>query len=67
MSGTGDFPPAVLLQISNTGRGKERRREPAAGLLSQPGGFAVAPNGRIFVTDQVFTELEGRRLRVTLG
>lgn len=62
---TGDFPPAVLLQIS--GRGKERRRELAAGELSQPGGIAVAPNGRIYVTDQVFTEAEGRMLRVTIG
>ena len=62
---SGDFPPAVLLEIGRTAGGKMRRRELAAGQLSQPGGVAVAPNGRIFVTDGVFTE--GRLLRVTRG
>ena len=65
--GTGDFPPAVLLQISAAGGKKERRRELAAGQLSQPGGVAVKPNGRVFVTDRVFTEAGGRMLRVTLA
>ena len=32
-----------------------RRRQLAAGLLSQPGGVAVKPNGRVFVTDGVFS------------
>jgi NHL repeat len=62
---TGDFPPAVLLQIAKTGGGKERRRELAAGQLSQPGGIAIAPNGRIFVTDGVFGD--GRILQVNVG
>jgi hypothetical protein len=57
--------PAVLLRISAAGAKKERRRELAAGQLSQPGGIAIAPNGRIFVTDGMFGE--GRMLRVTGG
>jgi hypothetical protein len=62
---TGDFPPAVLIEIGKTPQGKMRRRELAAGQLSEPGGIAIAPNGRIFVTDGMFSE--GRMLRVTRG
>jgi streptogramin lyase len=60
---TGDFPDAVLLQLSPAGAKKERRRELAAGQLSEPGGVAVKPNGRVFVTDGVFTG--GRMLRIS--
>jgi hypothetical protein len=54
----GVFPPAVLLEVKRNGQ----RRELAAGQLSQPGGVAVAFNGQVFVTDNVFTG--GRLLRV---
>ena len=54
---TGDFPDAVLLQVSRHGR-----RELAKGELSQPGGVVVTPFGRVFVTDGVFTE--GRLLEI---
>jgi hypothetical protein len=59
---TGEFPPAVLLQIRNVGRRSEHRSELAAGQLSQPGGVAVGRNGQVYVTDQVFTG--GRLLSV---
>jgi hypothetical protein len=62
---TGEFPPAVLIQVKRYGswRGKwqGRRTELAAGQLSQPGGVAVA-HGEVFVTDQVFTG--GRLLEI---
>ena len=45
---TGEFPPAVLLEIKGS-----QRRELAAGLLSQPGGV-TAYRGHIVVTDGVF-------------
>lgn len=35
---------------------QEGARELAGGQLSQPGGIAIARNGQIFVTDQMFTE-----------
>ena len=54
---TGEFPPAVLLSV----RG-DKRREIAAGLLSQPGGVVVTHRGDVFVTDGMFTE--GRLLHV---
>ena len=54
---TGEFPPAVLLEIRGS-----RTRELAAGQLSQPGGIAVHSTGNIYVTDGVFTG--GRLLRV---
>lgn len=53
---TGDFPPAVLLEI----RGGHRR-ELAAGQLSQPGGVTAA-FGQVHVTDGTFGE--GRLLRI---
>ena len=56
---TGEFPPAVLLEVS-----KNHRRELAVGQLSQPGGIVVTRSGWVFVTDHVFQELEGRLLRV---
>lgn len=55
--GTGDFPPAVLLEVT-----AHRRTELAVGQLSEPGGVAVARDGKVFVTDGVFTG--GRLLRV---
>lgn len=55
---TGEFPPAVLLLVSPNGK----QRELVAGELSQPGGVAVAHNGKVFVTDGVFTE--GRVIRI---
>lgn len=58
---SGDFPSAVLLSVSTNGD----RRELAAGQLSQPGGVAVSDNGKVFVTDGMFTE--GRLLRVRGG
>jgi hypothetical protein len=54
---TGDFPPAVLLEVK-----KHKRTELAAGALSQPGGVAVADDGTIFVTDGMFSD--GRLLRI---
>jgi hypothetical protein len=47
---TGDFPPAVLLQVKGGSR-----TELAGGELSQPGGVAVANDGALFVTDGMFT------------
>lgn len=46
---SGTFPPAVLLEVAKNGK----RRELAAGLLSQPGGV-VAENGTVYVTDGIF-------------
>ena len=46
---TGEFPPAVLLEIKPDGF----RRELAAGELSQPGGV-TAYRGNVVVTDGVF-------------
>ena len=54
---TGDFPPAVLLEV----KGK-KQRELAPGQLSQPGGVEVAKDGKVFVTDGMFTD--GRLLRI---
>jgi sugar lactone lactonase YvrE len=55
---TGEFPPAVLLEVEKDGD----REELARGELSQPGGIDVARNGNLFVTDGVFTS--GRLLRI---
>jgi hypothetical protein len=55
---TGEFPPAVLLEIS-----RHHRREIARGSLSQPGGV-VARHGKVYVTDGVMGEGTGRLLRV---
>ena len=54
---TGDFPPAVLLEVT-----RHKRTELAAGLLSQPGGVAVGRGGAVFVTDGVFGD--GRLIQV---
>ena len=54
----GEFPAAVLLEVKKKGKTTEL----AEGQLSQPGGVAVARNGSVFVTDNVFTG--GRMLRV---
>lgn len=54
---TGEFPPAVLLEIRGS-----NRRELAAGQLSQPGGVTAA-FGVVHVTDGTFGE--GRLLRIT--
>lgn len=54
---TGEFPPAVLLELKG-----HRRTELAAGQLSQPGGVAVGRGGTVFVTDAVFTPDGGRLL-----
>lgn len=57
--GTGDFPPAVLIESMHG-----KRTELAAGQLSEPGGVAVGRSaGHVFVTDGVFSE--GRLLEVT--
>lgn len=53
---TGEFPPAVLLEV----KGQKRTRLDA-GEISQPGGLVV-DRGAVYVTDQVFTG--GRLLRI---
>lgn len=68
----GAFPPAVLLEVKSRTHGDDerdrhdgdhdRRTELAAGQLSQPGGVVVDKNGKVYVTDGVFTT--GRLLRV---
>lgn len=54
---TGVFPPAKLVRIAHG-----HRHELASGMLSQPGGVAVARDGAVFVTDGMFTG--GRLLQV---
>ena len=54
---TGEFPPAVLVEV----KGK-KIRELVRGQLSQPGGVTVSNNGKVFVTDGMFSE--GRLLQV---
>ena len=54
--GTGDFPPAVLLEVQG-----EKRTELVPGQLSQPGGVVVTSDG-VYVTDGMFTG--GRLVRV---
>jgi hypothetical protein len=56
--GTGEFPPAVLLQVKG-----HKTRELVRGQLSQPGGVSIAPNGAIYVTDGMFTG--GRLIQLT--
>lgn len=56
---TGEFPPAVLLQVKG-----QTVRELVRGQLSQPGGVSIAPNGAIYVTDGMFT---GGRLSQLTG
>jgi glucose/arabinose dehydrogenase len=55
---TGAFPPAVLLEVKRNGK----RTELASGQLSQPGGIAIANDGTLFLTDEVFTG--GRLLQI---
>ncbi len=43
---TGEFPPAVLLEIRDVGRWNERALQLAEGQLSQPGGVAIGPDGK---------------------
>ena len=72
---TGEFPPAVLLEVTTRGRGDDdghrrkddhgkgdRRTELAKGQLSQPGGVVVDKNGTVYVTDGMFTG--GRLLKI---
>jgi hypothetical protein len=47
---TGEFPPAVLLKVK-----KHKTVELVAGVLSQPGGVAIARDGTVFVTDGMFS------------
>ena len=54
---TGEFPPAVLLQIKN-----DTWTELAEGELSQPGDVVVGNRGSVFVTDGLFSN--GRLIRV---
>jgi sugar lactone lactonase YvrE len=54
---TGDFPPAVLLEVKG-----DNIQELVPGELSQPGGVAVGNDGAVYVTDGMFTN--GRLLRV---
>jgi DNA-binding beta-propeller fold protein YncE len=54
---TGEFPPAVLLQVTKHGK-----REIAKGKLSQPGGIAFGIGGRLYATDGTFGN--GRLLRI---
>ena len=58
---TGEFPPAVLLEVKRGWHG-DKRTELATGELSQPGGIVVT-NGKIYVTDGMFTG--GRLLRIS--
>jgi hypothetical protein len=54
----GPFPPAVLLKVGPGGK----LNELAKGQLSEPGGIVVANNGKVYVTDGVFTG--GRHVHV---
>jgi hypothetical protein len=54
---TGEFPPAVLLEVKG-----DSRKELAEGQLSQPGGIVIKNRGLIYVTDGMFSE--GRLVRV---
>ena len=47
---TGDFPPAVLLEVKGN-----KTRELARGELSEPGGVAVGNDGAVYVTDGVIS------------
>jgi hypothetical protein len=51
---TGVFPPAVLLEVKKRWH-REWRIELVTGELSQPGGVVVARNGKVYVTDGVFS------------
>jgi NHL repeat-containing protein len=59
---TGEFPPAVLLQIDRKGPVNMKVTERARGELSQPGGVSVANDGKVYVTDGMFGN--GRLLRI---
>lgn len=51
---TGVFPPAVLLEVKRR-RSSESRVELAEGELFEPGGVVVGAEGKVYVTDGVFT------------
>jgi hypothetical protein len=57
---TGEFPPAVLLEVKR-GWHHETRTELVAGQLSQPGGIVVTGN-EVYVTDGMFSV--GRLLHI---
>jgi hypothetical protein len=59
---TGEFPPAVLLEVTKHGT-----REIAEGQLSQPGTVMVSNAGSVYVTDGVLGENTGRVVRVING
>jgi sugar lactone lactonase YvrE len=58
---TGDFPPAVLLEVKGN-----RIRELVRGQLSQPGGVGIGHDGSIYVTDGAISIFgnNGRLLKV---
>jgi hypothetical protein len=58
----GVFPPAVLLEVKQNHWRRDKRTELAEGELSQPGGIVVV-NGKVYVTDGVFTT--GRLSRIS--
>ena len=60
---TGVFPPGMLLEFSRIGRWNERVLELGMDQIFEPGGVAIGHDGKIYVTDGVFSE--GRLLRVT--
>jgi hypothetical protein len=60
---TGDFPPAVLLEVKG-----HKIQELVPGELSEPGGVAVGWDGSVFVTDGVIgmgpTPNHGRLIKI---
>jgi hypothetical protein len=57
---TGVFPPAQLVKVTPA----NVRTELAPGALKEPGGVRTTLDGRVFVTDNIFTPDGGRLLRV---